>query len=181
MFRVVLAGALALALGGCATITKGTTQNVAIDTPGVPGSVCTVTTTVGPQMVSTPGVVVLAKSSAALPVRCTKVCYQDGGGILGSTFEAMSAGNLVFGGVIGIGVDAMSGAMNKYPDQISVPMIPIPGCGAPPPAAPGRQRKGSPPPVAMRPAPVVPSQPPLAAEPEPVLSERDRDLMNLQR
>jgi hypothetical protein len=181
MFRVALAGALALALAGCATITRGTTQNVGIDTPGVPGAVCTVTTTVGPQMVSTPGVVVLAKSSAALPVRCTKACYQDGGGILGSTFEAMSAGNLIFGGVIGIGVDAMSGAMNKYPDQISVPMIPIPGCGAPPPAVPGRQRKGSPPPVAMRSAPAVPSQPPLAAEPEPVVSERDRDLMNLQR
>jgi hypothetical protein len=52
---------------------------------------------------------------------------------------------------------------------------------APPPAAPGRQRKGSPLPVAMRPAPAVSSQPALAAEPEPVLSERDRDRMNLQR
>jgi hypothetical protein len=118
-----------------------------------------------------------------LPVKCSKACYQDGGGILGSTFEAMSAGNLVFGGVIGIGIDAMSGAMNKYPNQISVPMIPIPGCGSPPPATPtpSRQRKGAPPPAAMRPAvaPPVISQAP--TEPEPTMSEADRSTLYLAR
>lgn len=170
--------AATLLLGGCATITRGTTQSVAVDTPGVVGAVCTASTTVGPQTVSTPGVFVLAKSSAALPVRCTKACYQEGGGILGSTFEAMTAGNLILGGVIGIGVDAMSGAINKYPDAISIPMIPIPGCGvAPPPAQPGRQRKGAAPVAAVRPA-VAP--PPIAqAPPEPPppqLSESDRTM-----
>jgi hypothetical protein len=136
--RTVVA-VLALAVAGCATITKGTTQNVAVDTPGAPGAVCTISTTVGPQTVTTPGTFILAKSSAALPVKCTKECYQEAGGILGSSFEAMTVGNIIAGGVIGIGVDAMSGAINKYPDQISIPMIPIPGCGVPPPA-PQRRR-----------------------------------------
>ena len=120
----------------------------------------------------------LAKSSATLPVRCTKACYQEGGGVLGSTFEVMTAGNLIVGGVIGIGVDVISGAINKYPDQISVPMIPIPGCGVSPPAQPGRQRgKNAPPVAAVRPVVAPPPiiQPP--SEPEPQLSESDRTMM----
>ena len=74
----------------------------------------------------------LTKSSTSLPVRCTKACYQEGVGVLASGLEVMSAGNLIVGGVVGIGIDAASGAMHKYPDQISVMMIPIPGCGGPP-------------------------------------------------
>ena len=176
MFRVALAGILALALGGCATITRGTTQNVGVDTPGVTGATCTVTTTVGPQTVSTPGVFLLPKSSAALPVKCTKACYNDSGGVLGSTFEAMTAGNIILGGVIGFGVDAMSGAINKYPDQISIPMTPIPGCGAPPPQ-PGRQRKGGVPAAAIRPAVIPPPVAQVPAEPPPPqTSEADRTM-----
>jgi hypothetical protein len=125
--------ALALILGGCATITRGTTQTVAIDTPGVAGATCSILTATGPQTVVTPGTIVLAKSSASLPVRCTKACYQEGGAVIASSLEAMTAGNLIAGGVVGIGIDAMSGAANKYPDMVSVPMVPIPGCGAPPP------------------------------------------------
>jgi hypothetical protein len=177
MRAILLACAVAPLLAGCATITKGTTQNVVVDTPGVTGAVCTVTSAQGPQSVSTPGVFILAKSSAALPVRCSKPGYQDGGGVLGSTFEAMTAGNLIVGGVIGIGVDAMSGAMNKYPDQISVPMIPLPGYGAPPPAPaqPGRQRRAAPPVAAVQPAIAPPPiAPAVASAPEPQLSEADR-------
>lgn len=176
MRGLMFAAAFALLLGGCATITRGTTQTVAVDTPGVAGAMCTVTTANGPQTVATPGSFILPKSSATLPVRCVKECYQDGGGVLGSTFEAMTAGNLIVGGVIGIGVDAMSGAMNKYPDFISVPMVPIPACGVPAqPNAPGR-RKASQPVAAVRPlppaAPVAAQMPP--PQPEPQLSEADR-------
>jgi hypothetical protein len=178
MRALLSAAVLMLVLAGCATITKGTTQTIGVDTPGVPGAMCTVTTQAGPQTVSTPGFLVLPRSSAALPVRCSKACYQEAGGILGSTFEAMTAGNLVVGGVIGFGVDAMSGAINKYPDQISIPMIPIPGCGQSPqmqPVQPQRQRKGAPSAV-VRPAmaPAISSQPALVEPPEPQLSEADR-------
>jgi hypothetical protein len=67
----------------------------------------------------TPGTIMLTKGSASLPVRCTKACYQEGVGVLASGLEVMSAGNLIVGGVVGIGIDAASGAMHKYPDQIS--------------------------------------------------------------
>ncbi len=130
--RLVVLIALALSVVACATITKGTTQIVAIDTPGAAGAACIVSTPVGPQQVMTPGTIMLPKSSTSLPVRCTKACYQEGVGVLASGLEVMSAGNLVVGGVVGIGIDAASGAMHKYPDQISVMMIPIPGCGGGP-------------------------------------------------
>jgi hypothetical protein len=172
--------ALAALCAGCATITKGTSQTVLVDTPGVSGAVCTINTVVGPQTVQTPGTFLLAKSSTALPVRCTKACYQDGGGILGSTFEAMTAGNLLLGGGIGIGVDALSGAINKYPDQISIPMVPIPGCGVAPPPPVGYRGKKAPPVAARNPPPPPPPVPaPQAAppsEPEPPMSDRDRTM-----
>src|SRR5437016_3315096 len=130
--RIPAIFALAFVVVGCATITRGTTQIVAVDTPGVTAATCTVSTSVGPQMISTPGTVTLAKGAAALPVRCTKECYQEGAGLISSSVETMTAGNLIVGGVIGIGVDAVSGAINKYPDGISITMVPIPGCGIPP-------------------------------------------------
>ena len=124
-------------LVGCATITKGTTQTVAIDTPGVPGAVCTISTQSGPKTVSTPGTGVLDKGSTALPIQCTKPCYLLGTSIIPSGTEAMAAGNVIFGGVIGLGVDAASGAMNKYPDMVTVAMSPDASChrAAPPPRA----------------------------------------------
>lgn len=135
MLRTIALIACAVMLAACATITKGTTQMVAIDTPGVPGATCTIQTQNGPQTVVTPGSVTLSKSSNALPIQCTKECYVNGSSIIPSGTEAMAAGNVIAGGVIGLGVDAMSGAMNKYPDMVTVAMTPDPACrpAAPPP------------------------------------------------
>jgi hypothetical protein len=130
-------------LAGCATIVKGTTQTVAIDTPGVPGATCTIATQSGPRQVATPGTVVLDKGSAALPIQCTKECYTMGSSIIPSGTEAMAAGNVLAGGFIGLGVDAATGAMNKYPDMVTVAMQPDPACrqpGPPPRAAPRAAR-----------------------------------------
>jgi hypothetical protein len=124
-------------LASCATLTKGTTQIVAVDTPGVPGAICTVTTQGGPQPVTTPGTITLSKGASPLPISCTKECYVTGTSIIPSNAEAMSAGNVIFGGVIGLGVDAVSGAMNKYPDHVTVAMTPDPACK---PVAPPRRR-----------------------------------------
>jgi hypothetical protein len=53
----------------------------------------------------------------------------------------MAAGNVVFGGFIGLGVDAATGAMNKYPDIVTVAMTPDPACGVP--VAPRRPKRTS--------------------------------------
>lgn len=84
----------------------------------------------------TPGTVSLKKGSDPLPITCTKECYVNGASIIPSNAEAMSAGNVIFGGVLGLGVDAVSGAMNKYPDQVTVAMSPDPACQRAPPYIP---------------------------------------------
>lgn len=121
----------AMALAACATIVKGTTQVVTIDTPGAPKAQCTLTSTaIGSMQVTTPASVSLQKGSENIVVRCKKECYQDGVGAIASNTEAMAAGNLIAGGIIGLGVDAATGAMNKYNEQNQITMVPIQGCKA---------------------------------------------------
>src|SRR5436309_1633614 len=104
------AAAIATALGACATITKGTTQIVVVNTPGVVAASCTLTSsTIGTQSVVTPATNNLQKGNDNISVRCTKECYGDGVSVISSSFEAMTAGNIIVGGVVGIGVDAISG------------------------------------------------------------------------
>jgi len=86
---------------------------------------------VGTRTVRTPGTIVLPKSKHDVAVNCVKQCYTTGVGVLVSEIEIMTAGNVLFGGVIGLGIDAASGAINKYQPGIEIAMSPIPNCGAP--------------------------------------------------
>jgi hypothetical protein len=118
-----------LVASGCATITKGTTQAITLDTPGAPGANCTlVSEAIGTKVVQTPATLTLDKAQSSISVTCRKECYQDGIGIIASNTESMTAGNLLVGGVIGLGVDAVSGAMNKYNANNQIAMVPIQGC-----------------------------------------------------
>lgn len=127
--KVIAAVAAFGAAGGCASITKGTTQSVALDTPGVPGASCTLASEgIGSKVVQTPTSLVLDKSQHNIAVTCKKECYNDAVGIIPSHTEAMAAGNIIAGGVVGLAVDAASGAMNKYNDSNQIAMVPIPGC-----------------------------------------------------
>ena len=129
MLASIVTISAALLLVGCATITKGTTQSVAVNTPGVTGAQCTLTSSaVGSKMVSTPATIVLEKGSDNVAVLCKKECYQDAAGVISSNTEAMAAGNIIAGGVIGLGIDAASGAMNKYDTENQFAMVPIQGC-----------------------------------------------------
>jgi hypothetical protein len=134
MFKVVklaLTGIAFISLTGCATIVKGTTQSVALDTPGAAGAKCTLTSSsVGSVTLVTPASVVLQKGSESVRVVCRKECFDDGVGLITSGTEAMAAGNIIAGGVIGLGIDAASGAMNKYNEQNQIAMTPIKGCKA---------------------------------------------------
>jgi hypothetical protein len=112
VLRCVFLAVSAMRLVACATITRGTTQVVAVDTPGAPGTSCAIQTQNGPQVVTTPGSVTLSRGSSSLPIQCTKECYLLGSSIIPSNAESMAAGNVIFGGIIGLGVDAASGAMS---------------------------------------------------------------------
>jgi hypothetical protein len=127
-----LFGLLSILFAGCSTIVKGTDQQVSVNTPGVTGAVCQLQSpAVGTRTVQPPANIVLPKSKHNVAVTCQAQCYAKGVGTLASHTEMMTAGNVLFGGIIGLGVDAASGAMNKYDPGVEVMMTPLPGCGRP--------------------------------------------------
>lgn len=130
--NILIPFALSLfAIAGCATIVKGTTQSVSINTPGVPGATCTLSSSaIGTKVVTTPATITLEKGSDNIAVICKKPCHQDGTGMIASHTETMTAGNVILGGPIGLGVDAASGAMNRYNIDNQFAMVPIQGCRA---------------------------------------------------
>lgn len=129
---------------GCSTIVKGTEQQVSVATPGVPGAQCQLTSpAIGTRTLQTPANIILPKSKHNVAVTCRAQCHQEGVATLASHTEVMTAGNVLFGGFIGLGVDAASGAMNKYDPGVEVTMSPLPGCGR---RGRGTPMAGTPPP-----------------------------------
>jgi len=72
----------------------------------------------------TPGTVQIAKAAGTISVACKRIEHEDATGVLASTFQSMTFGNIIFGGIIGVAVDAASGAMNEYPPMVTITMIP---------------------------------------------------------
>ena len=95
---------------------------------------------IGSRSVQTPSNIILPKSKHNVAVSCTAQRYAPGVATLASHTEMMAAGNVVFGGLIGLGVDAASGAMNTYDANVDVVMTPIPACGK----VPGKKPRGTP-------------------------------------
>ena len=127
MYRCVLAAAAAaVLLSGCATIVKGQSQTIAITSPPVSGANCVLMSGQGNWTVVTPGTVTVQRSKEDVIVRCTKDGYQEATSVIPSNFEGWTVGNLLLGGVIGLGVDAATGAINEYPNAFQVPMQPLP-------------------------------------------------------
>jgi len=73
---------------------------------------------------STPGSVTVSKSKDTITVTCEREEHLPGSATLDAEFESMTAGNLIFGGIIGVAIDASSGAMNQYPSSINVVLAP---------------------------------------------------------
>lgn len=123
---LALLATLALSLlGGCATLTTSSSQTVTLTTEP-PGAACTfkrdgeVIGIVNP----TPGSLTVNKSHADIDVTCVKVDYIDAIGRVGSKFQAMTFGNILFGGIIGIVVDAASGATAEYEANVAIRLTP---------------------------------------------------------
>lgn len=114
--------ALGIALSGCATIIDGTTQSVSVNTTPEEGASCTVVNSQGTWYVTSPGSTTVHKSKTDLDVTCTKSGYKPGHLIAASHFTGKTAGNIIAGGIVGVGVDAASGANFHYDSPITVPL-----------------------------------------------------------
>ena len=112
-------------VAGCATVTTGSNDTVTIDTDPT-GATCHVTR--GDKQIGvvnpTPGSLEVPKSQHDLTVRCDREGYLTSQGMIESGFQAMTLGNAILGGFIGLAVDAASGAMTRYEDGVRVTMIP---------------------------------------------------------
>lgn len=129
VWRVIPALLLVSVLQGCASIVGGSTQVVSVDTPGCPGARCELVNEKGRFFVpATPGTVSVHRSYNNLQVTCSKEGAASTPISVASSTKAMAFGNILFGGVIGAGVDIGTGAAYDYPQLITVAM----DCSAPP-------------------------------------------------
>jgi TonB family protein len=115
---------LGVAVSGCATIIEGSTQPVSVSTTPEEGAQCTLVNSQGTWYLTTPASTTVHKTKTDLNVTCAKPGYEAGHVLAVSHFGATTAGNIIAGGVVGIGVDAASGANFHYDSPIVVPLGP---------------------------------------------------------
>jgi len=114
--------ALGFALSGCATIVDGTTQSVSVNTTPENGAACTLVNSQGTWYLTSPGSTTVHKTKTDLDVTCAKPGYKAGHIVAQSRFTGKTAGNIIAGGLVGVGIDAASGANFHYDSPIMVPL-----------------------------------------------------------
>lgn len=129
MLRTCILAIAVTSLGsGCASIVNGQSQSISIATPGCAGATCELNNDKGKwYLAATPGSVTVSRSYGDLFVRCVKGDLEPASQSVQSTTKAMAFGNIIFGGVIGAGIDMANGSAYDYPTDISLPL----SCSAP--------------------------------------------------
>lgn len=112
-------------ISGCATIVKGSTQPLTVQTEP-DGANCELTRegqTIG-AINPTPGTVQIDKTKSDIEITCKKKGFSNAVVTVSSTFQSWTVGNILIGGLIGIAIDASSGAINEYPSSVELKLIP---------------------------------------------------------
>ena len=139
IIRLLLAAAIVMPCLGCASATRGTTESISIvSTP--PGATADVSGLDNPTACVTP-CVVQVKRNADITVSINKPGYEPQ--VIPLTKEVAGAGaagfagNVLAGGVVGMGVDAVTGAaMDHKPNPVTVTLQPSRPASTPRPAKP---------------------------------------------
>ena len=122
--RLFLISCLLMFVTGCASITGSKNQPVSVtaicEAVQITGASCTVTNDKSVGYVTTPGTAFVNKSTGDLSVSCTKAGATSNPSIIKSSSNTNIWGNLLLGGPIGAGVDAMTGAGFDYPPSVNV-------------------------------------------------------------
>jgi len=123
--RLMMSVALLATTAACATVVGGTTQEVYVDTEPK-GAACTANrqgaavSFVKP----TPGKVTLSRSKETVTLACNLDGYEQSNEVLVASFSGATVGNILLGGLVGVAIDAASGANNKYPERVMVILTP---------------------------------------------------------
>jgi hypothetical protein len=129
MYSPLLTRVLILALGiaavsfctGCATIVKGTTQEIPVSSEPTGARVSVDGSAAG----TTPTTVTLSRKANHM-VTIEKEGYQSESVAITKSMSAAVAGNIIAGGLVGWGVDAVSGAQyNLNPTTVNVRLQPV--------------------------------------------------------
>lgn len=139
MMKLITVSALALTLGACATVTRGTTNSITVNSE--PAGAQAVTSN-GLTCPSTPCTWDVNRKQEFI-VTFTKDGYEDlqvpVATRLAGAGAAGFAGNVLVGGLIGMGVDAATGStLEHYPNPVMGVLKPL---SKPAPATPIRQRR----------------------------------------
>ena len=109
---------IGLAVGGCATATRGTTQSISVSSTPSGADV----TADGTYMGKTPVTMELKRNSDHNIVVGGSI-YEPVTVVVKKQFNSAIAGNILIGRIIGVGVDAISGASyDLVPSSIHVPL-----------------------------------------------------------
>jgi hypothetical protein len=136
--RAFVMFATPIMLTGCATLMEGTGQSVTISTDPA-GAACTVDragTRLG-QVNPTPGSLHIDKSKNDLQVACGKEGFSSSTVSESPKFVGTTFGNVLIGGLVGVAVDAASGANFEYPAEIKVSLAANGPVGVVSPQLPG--------------------------------------------
>lgn len=147
-----------LGLSACATLVNGSHQSVTVSTDP-PGATCKLSRqgeTLG-AIAMTPGSVQVSKSKNDVDVVCDKQGFQTVTVKKSPSFGGATFGNIIAGGVVGVVVDAASGANYSYPNEIHVSMAPTPTVPALAAQSPVQSPAASPVQPAIQAAAVQPS------------------------
>jgi hypothetical protein len=129
MIRMTTVGAAlgaCLMFTGCASIVSGQNQSLSVTTKNngadVSGAKCSLSNDKGSWFTTTPGSVTVRRSFNDLTVNCALDGVEPGIMMVKSATKGMAFGNILFGGIIGAGVDISTGAAYDYPEVIAVNM-----------------------------------------------------------
>jgi uncharacterized protein YcfJ len=126
VIRLFAAAVMASALCACATVTRGTTTQFNVEsTP--PGAA--VKTSNGFSCAATPCTFKMPRKEA-FQVTVSKKGFKDATASINSEISGAGAaglaGNVIAGGIIGMGIDATSGALNDLkPNPLQVTLAPV--------------------------------------------------------
>lgn len=158
---------LSSSLTGCASIVSGVSQPISVETKldgeAVAGAACKLSSNKGTWFVTTPGSLTVHRGFQDMVVECSKPGVATSSSNVASNVRALYFGNILFGGIIGLAVDAGDGAGFDYPDLISIDMgrsagqtVPVVPVAPPTPAAAAPAASSAAPPVALvAPVPAV--------------------------
>ena len=114
-----------LLTAGCAAIVGGLNQPVSVamrepDGYEIQGAQCSLQNSKGTWYVTTPGSVTIHRAYGDLRISCNKAGQTIGTATSISSVRGWMFGNILFGGIIGAGVDIGTGAGFDYPNTVTV-------------------------------------------------------------